>query len=49
MRCIKDEEGKVLVVEADTKERWQNYFCKLFNGKDIDSLHHSEQGCAQHE
>ena len=31
MKCIKDEEGKVLVVDEDIKERWRSYFHKFFN------------------
>ncbi|XP_071723508.1 uncharacterized protein [Rutidosis leptorrhynchoides] len=32
IRCIKDEENKVLVSDVDIKLRWRNYFDKLFNG-----------------
>ena len=31
VKCIKDEEGKVLVIDKDIKERWKSYFYKLFN------------------
>ena len=31
MKCVKDEEDKVLVKEQDIKERWKSYFHKLFN------------------
>ena len=31
VRCIKDEEGKVLVADEDIKDRWKSYFYKLFN------------------
>ena len=31
MKCIKDVEGKVLVMKQDIKERWMSYFYKLFN------------------
>ena len=31
VRCIKDEEGKVLVTNTDIKDRWEFYFYKLFN------------------
>ena len=31
VKCIKDEESKVLVTEQDVKEKWKNYFHKLFN------------------
>ena len=32
IRCIKDHNHKVLVKDADIKERWKEYFDKLFNG-----------------
>ena len=31
VRCIKDEEEKVLVTNKDIKERWDSYFYKFFN------------------
>ncbi|XP_070055997.1 uncharacterized protein [Nicotiana tomentosiformis] len=31
VRCIKDEEGRVLMEEAQLKQRWQTYFHKLLN------------------
>jgi len=33
VRCIKDEDGKVLVEDTKVQERWQSYFYKLFNGE----------------
>ena len=33
VRCIKDENGKVLSENAEIKERWQRYFSKLLNGE----------------
>jgi len=33
VRCIKDENGKVLSQDAEIKERWQMYFSKLLNGE----------------
>ena len=33
IRCIKDEDGKVLVEEAKIRERWRSYFSTLFNGE----------------
>jgi len=33
VRCIKDENGKVLTEDAKIKERWQMYFFKLLNGE----------------
>ena len=31
VKCIKNEEGNVLIANGDIKERWRNYFHKLFN------------------
>nr|XP_009592477.1 uncharacterized protein LOC104089321 [Nicotiana tomentosiformis] len=31
VRCIKDEDGRVLVEEACIKRRWQDYFHRLLN------------------
>jgi len=36
VRCMKDDDGRVLVEEAKVEERWQGYFCKLFNGEGLD-------------
>ena len=36
MRCIKDENGKVLSEKAEIKERWQRYFSKLLNGEVVE-------------
>ena len=38
VRCIKGEDGKVLVEELEIKERWRSYFSKLFNGENEFSL-----------
>ncbi|KAL5146330.1 Craniofacial development protein 2 [Glycine soja] len=46
VKCIKDEEGKVLVHEKDIKERWKAYFHNLFNdgyGYDSSSLDTREE------
>ncbi|KAG5615219.1 hypothetical protein H5410_015043 [Solanum commersonii] len=47
VKCIKDEEGKVLVDEISIKQRWRRYFHKRLNeegGGDImlNDLAHSE-------
>ncbi|KAG5614625.1 hypothetical protein H5410_014449, partial [Solanum commersonii] len=47
VKCIKDEEGKVLVDEISIKQRWRRYFHKLLNeegGGDtvLNDLVHSE-------
>ena len=41
VRCVKDEDQKVLVRDEEIKERWREYFDKLFNGsstQDLDDL-----------
>ena len=41
VRCVKDEDQKVLVRDEEIKERWRDYFDKLFNGsstQDLDDL-----------
>ncbi|KAL5138398.1 Craniofacial development protein 2 [Glycine soja] len=46
VKCVKDEEGKVLVHEKDIKERWKAYFHNLFNdgyGYDSSSLDTREE------
>jgi len=42
VRCIKDEDGRVLVEDAEVQDRWQSYFCELFNGEDLDVSKHTE-------
>ncbi|KAH0664891.1 hypothetical protein KY285_026097 [Solanum tuberosum] len=47
VKCIKDEEGKVLVDETSIKQRWRRYFHKLLNEKGggdivLGDLAHSE-------
>ncbi|XP_070014310.1 uncharacterized protein [Nicotiana sylvestris] len=47
LRCIKDEDGRVLAEDAQIKRRWQTYFHKLLNGKGdrdivLGELEHSE-------
>ena len=42
VRCIKDEDGRVLVEDAEVRERWKGYFCKLFNREGLDVSQHSE-------
>jgi len=36
VKCIKDEEGRVLVQERDIKDRWKKYFHNLFNSNRLD-------------
>jgi len=40
VRCIKDEDGMVLVEDAKVKERWQSYFYKLFHGERFEVSQH---------
>jgi len=42
IRCIKDENGRVLVEDAKVQERGQGYFCKLFNGEHLNVSQHTE-------
>ncbi|XP_019227822.1 PREDICTED: uncharacterized protein LOC109209095 [Nicotiana attenuata] len=47
VKCIKDEDGKVLMDEALIRRRWQTYFHKLLNGEGdrcivLGELEHSE-------
>ena len=43
MRCIKDENSKVLSEDAEIKERWQMYFFKLLNGEVIEDSRNRER------
>ncbi|XP_077249225.1 uncharacterized protein LOC143888681 [Tasmannia lanceolata] len=38
IKCIKDEDQRLLVKENEVKERWRSYFDKLFNGEPIANL-----------
>ena len=38
IRCIKDHNHKVLMKDTDIKERWKEYFDKLFNGNYIQDV-----------
>ncbi|XP_075076873.1 uncharacterized protein LOC142163482 [Nicotiana tabacum] len=47
VKCIKDEEGRVLMEEAQIRRRWQTYFHKLLNEEGdrnivLGDLEHSE-------
>ena len=49
VRCVKDENGNVLVTDDKIRDRWKNYFYKLFNDSaetlnyDIDDLGFNER------
>ena len=41
VRCVKDEDEKVLVRDKEIKEKWREYFNELFNSsttQDLDEL-----------
>ena len=38
VRCVKDEDQKVLFRDEEIKERWREYFDKLFNGSSTQDL-----------
>jgi len=38
VRCVKDEEQKVLVQDEEIRERWREYFDRLFNGSSTQDL-----------
>jgi len=38
VRCVKDEDQKVLVRDEEIKERWREYFDRLFNGSSTQNL-----------
>jgi len=49
VRCIKDEDGKVLSKVTEVKGRWQRYFAKLLNGEAIeDSCSRESEGRERH-
>jgi len=43
VRCIKDEDGKILIDDTKVQERWKSYFYKLFYRVRFNNSHHSEQ------
>ncbi|XP_075083461.1 uncharacterized protein LOC142167199 [Nicotiana tabacum] len=44
VRCIKDEEGRVLMEEAQSKQRWQSYFHRLLNEEGDKNIELGELG-----
>ena len=38
VRCVKDEDKKILVRDEKIKEKWREYFDKLFNGSSTQDL-----------
>jgi len=43
VRCIKGEDGRVLVEETEIRERWRSYFSRLLNGES-ESSRRGERG-----
>ena len=39
---MKDEDGRVLVEQANVQGRWQGFFYKLFNGDGVDVSQYTE-------
>ena len=45
VKCIRDENGKVLFEDAEIKEKWQRYFSNLLNGVGVgDSRSREREG-----
>jgi len=42
VRCLKDEDGRVLIEDTKLQERWSSYFYNLFNGERFDIFQHNE-------
>nr|XP_033510073.1 uncharacterized protein LOC117274821 [Nicotiana tomentosiformis] len=50
VRCIKDEEGRVLTKDAQIKRRWQDYFYRLMNEEGDRDIVLGELGhCGSHQ
>jgi len=47
VRCIKDENGKVLFDDAEINERWQIYFSNLLNGEGMKDSRSRERECGK--
>jgi len=47
VRCIKDENDKVLSEDAEIKGRWQRYFAKLLNGEVMEDSRSRESECRE--
>ena len=46
MRCIKDENGKVLSEDVEIKEKWPRYFSKLLNGEVMEDSRSGDRECS---
>ena len=49
VRCIKDENGKVLSEDAEIKERWQRYFSKLLSGEAMEDSRSRKRECSERQ
>ena len=49
VRCIKDENGKVLFENAEIKERWQRYFSNLLNGEGMEDSRSRNESVVREE
>ena len=38
IKCIKDHNHKIIMKDTDIKERWNEYFDKLFNGNFVQDV-----------
>ena len=47
VRCIKDENSKVLFEDAKIKERWRRYFSKLLNSEAREDSHSRVKECSK--
>ena len=47
VRCIRDENGKVLCEDDEIKERWQRYFSNLLNGEGMEDSRSKERECGE--
>ena len=49
VKCIKDEDGKVPVKEAEIKETWQTYFSKILNGRALEDFWSRERESSERQ
>ena len=49
VRCIKDEDSKVLVEEVEIKETWQIYFSKPLNGEVLEDFRRRERKSSERQ
>jgi len=49
VRCINNDNGKVLFEDAEIMERWQRYFSKLLNGKVMEDSRSRDRECSERQ